>query len=289
MVLACWCIQSSNTKSITCQQSLGEDTPSESDVLREYDRDKWGKILEQIKTHKEPSLEAVEEGFFGSASNVGCIGGTLLYGQELELHRMYMTRTIEIVSNLCANSDVVEIGAGYGAYALRLARSDSLVGRPRSIVPLEWTPAGRECLKLLRPPDFNLRVGSADYNAPSITNENLPNNAVFLTGMAIPHLLSDNMDNFLSWIQTYNPRLVVHVEPIVIPNDHTDLGLLRARYMEYIQCSGCLMLLSAVENLASRGVICIEEGHYEVVGSNALLPVSIIAWSPSGRRKSQLT
>lgn len=253
---------------------------SSTDVLREYEDEKWGFLLQKILTGHARDLESLENVFFSEDLKIGSIGKRLVVGSEIQLHKHYMSNIVETIVPLFSGCSVIEIGAGYGAFSLRLNKALPAEKR-ESFIALDISDSGLECLKILGKNFPNLVVGQANINLSHVTNVAIPAEATFLTSMSIPYLEEGSVDSFFSWILSKKPRRVIHVEPLCIDEQTSLLSMLRKQYMLACGYHGSLLLHSALHRLEISGDLRIVALHHDVAGANALLPASVVCWEPA--------
>ena len=124
------------------------DKTSES-VLREYGQDKWGVLLEKLKSVQGATIadadrlnagESVLKAFYAE--------GGLYVADSAAVQRAYFDLIRSVLQPLVEQSEhLVELGAGYGALLLKLAALPSFerVGFTAG----EYTDTGLACIDLL--------------------------------------------------------------------------------------------------------------------------------------------
>jgi hypothetical protein len=250
-------------------------TPVE--VKREFDRDKWGALLERyLGSGGSATLENVEDWALGSAQPSLCSIGEsfelLTPRESLRRHYQLVTDTLH---RLLPATCIVELGAGYGGAVLRLAADARFSGTP--LYAAEYTGSGRELLnRLAHAFGAAVRVGGCDLSEASICDFKPPAGALVFTCMAA-HYVPQLEDSFVEGLGRFRARAVVHFEPCYEHFDELSLtGALRRRYVEVNDYNR--NLVSLLHRHAASNVIAILEETRAVMGVNPLLPVSIVAW-----------
>lgn len=249
---------------------------TKDEVLREYDREKWGRALVFLQTQPD----------FASADFLNCQGidseklVAFSVGQELfsaNARVVFQSYGEMLVEKVCplAPQILVELGSGLGDKLLNLFAKLNVT----TAMGGEFTSSGVHCGKLLsqikkQPATF----WHFDYNNPE-TLAQIPKDALVYTSHSIeqiPLLL----DSFLEGLIARQPRTVVHFEPAFADHDEsTLLGLMRRRYAEMNDYNRNLveLLLSFQE----RNKLRIIQHDKEVFGVNPLNPTSVIVWEPT--------
>jgi hypothetical protein len=248
-----------------------------TEVLREFDREKWGSLLEIARTLKKPTLRQLENASLDLGARIACFDDGKFY---LTTRRDSLNRQCDLIAAALAPhvrkaSCLVELGAGYGSMLFRLAPRQMFASLP--IYAAEFTPSGRELLKLLAPSiGQTVRVGNCDLGAMTIEDIGIPPNALIFTSFAV-HYVPQLSHKFVSFLSRLQPRAVVHCEPCYELYDTDSLhGLMCRRYVELNDYSR--NLLSVIER--AKGISTRVQKN--VMGSNPFLPFSVIEWCPSG-------
>jgi hypothetical protein len=244
---------------------------------REFDRDKWGALLRRYAdAGNSGTLETVEEWALGSDEPSLCTIGNrfelLTPGEGLRRHYQTVSDTLQ---RLLPASCVVELGAGYGGAALRLAVDGRFSGTP--MYAAEYTGSGRELLvRLARASGIPMHVGQCDLSKAPMCGFEPPAGAVIFTCMAA-HYVPQLTDTFVETLMRFRPRAVAHFEPCYEHFDASSLiGAMRRRYIEVNDYNR--NLVSLLHRHVVAGAITILEEQPAVIGVNPLLPISILVW-----------
>jgi hypothetical protein len=257
-------------------------TKSDSEVLREFEVQKWGSLLERALDLGEGlSLAALE-----ATRNEPDLDTLVWRAEALQMARpsAVQIETVRLLAKTLAShgpiQTLVDMGAGYGGTLFPLLQQ--LCGRridcpPERVVAGELTRSGRDLLRrLAAAEDVNVKVLECDLASDDVM-EPPPAGATILTSHSMMYLQSTQacLDRIVSW----RPRLVLHFEPLIEHAPSTTmLGLLQRRYIDMNGYNRDL--LTSLRRLATERSIELVEERAHVLGINPLLPASIVVWRP---------
>jgi hypothetical protein len=263
-------------------ESWAPATKSRREVLREFEAEKWGVLLERARDlGDELSLSALE------ATTGEPYSEKLVWREgELQMARESDARAegVRVLAETLASHGpihtLVDMGAGYGGTLFPLLRELRRLGAsysPERVVAGELTRSGRELLSLLAKVEgVSVEVAECDLASTHVM-EPPPVGATVITCYSMTYLESSQacLERVVSW----KPRLVMHFEPLIQhASSTTMLGLLQRRYIE-LNCYN-QELLTCLRQLDSARVIELIEERAHVSGINPLLPASIAVWRP---------
>ncbi len=249
------------------------------EVLREFDRDKWGALLRSAQS--DPSLDVVAierlEVDPQSIAPFFAAGKFALapHSHVLELH---LDLYADVLGAFAAEaSALVELGAGYGAKLLKLAGRERFARLP--LFAGELTANGRELIWLLAARSGRaVRVSGCDFRAGTVDAAGVPEGAIVYTSYAV-HYVPELDQGFVRALQALKPRVVVHFEPCLEHFGSDSLYDLLCR--SYILRNDYNRNLAGVLAQAERdGTIRVVSVRRKLLGGNPLLPISVIAWTP---------
>lgn len=250
-----------------------------SEILREYEDEKWGPLWERVcASNSSVSFDQLEEWVYSEQpESLSLIDGTLRLLSADENRRQQLEIVKETLLKLLPASALVELGAGYGHIILNLARTLRTSGIP--LLAGEYASSGVELIRYLAEQEsINVNAGRCDFGKTPITDLKIPENALCFTSYSacyIPEYSRQFVENMLSW----SPKAVVHFEPIFEHCDtSTMLGAMQHRYIEVNDYNR--NLLTVLRDAEINGLIEILCERPHVFGSNPLLPISIVAWKP---------
>jgi hypothetical protein len=253
-------------------------TKTAAEVQREFDRDKWGALLQRYRADgPAATVETVEawstEGAGPELCSIGPDFELLTPLQALSRHHSVVA---DALCQWLPVTSLVELGAGYGATILRLAADGRL--RDVRLYAAEYTRSGLDLMgQLANAAGVDLKVGHCDLDSDSISELSIPSHSILFTCMAA-HYIPQLQDRFVEGLRRLEPKVVVHFEPCYEHCDPSTMtGAMRRRYIEVNDYNR--NLLSLLHRHESMGSIRILEERAAVIGVNPLLPISVIAWS----------
>jgi hypothetical protein len=252
-------------------------TPEE--VTREFDQEKWGPLLARARAAPSPpTLEDVVDWELQDAPpSLRSVGGglKLMGGKEALSH--FRDVVAQTVARYLPSSAVVELGCGYGAIILDLARRPAFRGLP--FLAAEYTASGVELTRLLAAAQpVALSVAKCDFRSAEMTELSMPVGSVVFTSFATMYIPELSVD-FVAALARRRPQAVVHFEPCYEHCDQTKLlGMMRRRYVEVNDYNR--NLVSLLHGQERAGAIRILEEQPALCGPNPLLPASVLAWRP---------
>jgi hypothetical protein len=247
-------------------------------VLREYNEDKWGAVLQLWEEHDLGSVEALEALVDRATPQQACLmGGELCLMSPASARLRYLEEIAQRLEPFANASALVEFGCGYGSILLRLARLPAFSRLP--VVGTEFAPKGLVLFqKIAARIGVSCTSGACDLSQTPPTPVPIPRGSLLVTSWTLPYVPNLGPELFKT-LAAYEPAIVCHIEPIV---EHADpkslLGQLSHRYNDFNHYGkGILAALRAAE---SEGVLDIITEEKRFFGLNPLLPVSFIAWRP---------
>lgn len=252
---------------------------TEQEVLREFNRDKWGELLSQAKRDPGFNLQAAEALEINPETVIPFYdSGRLLLAPFRHVLERHMELYTEVLGAFANNaSALVELGAGFGSKILRL--SDIPLFKQLPLYAAELTSNGRELIELLATrAGKQITVGACDFREGTLSLKNIPPDAIVFTSFAA-HYVPELSTKFVKFIADLKPRVVVHFEPCM---EHMKTGSLHE-----LMCRGYILrndynrnLVSLLETASRGGNARILSVRRNVMGGNPLLPLSVIAWQP---------
>lgn len=252
---------------------------SAAEVTREFERDKWGVLLERYHAGGCTATVDVVEAWTqenepgGVLCSVGERYELLSVAEALRRHRDVVARTLHA---LMPASALVELGAGFGAVILRLAVDPRFRGV--QLRAAEYTRSGVQLIsELANASGIDLHTGHCDLRSRQLTDVPIPSDCIIFTCMSA-HYIPELTDEYVGSMLRLRPKVVVNFEPCY---EHCDLrtltGAMRRRYIELNDYNRNLS--SLLHRHAAGGAIRILEEVPAVIGVNPLLPISIIVWA----------
>lgn len=248
-------------------------------VQKEYGQDKWGVLLEKLKTVNNPTVMHADEFFArGSKTSAFYTDGNLCVADSVVVREIYFEFIrSELLSTVAQSTHIVELGAGYGALIFKLAELPFF--QKLSYTAAEYTDTGVQCMSLLaRHSNLKLEIGHCDLSDLRLSSFNIPEKAVFMTCWTMACLKGFSRAT-LHEIIRHKPAVVVHIEPIFEHwGDNSLLHLLWKRYSQLNDYNQSM--LTALKEYEAEGLIEILEECSNRFGINPLAPVSVVKWRP---------
>ena len=248
-------------------EPAGREPRTAASVLREYDRDKYAPLLAAATADPSLGLEDVKRLETGDGDVVMSEGGRLLAGPAIEAVRRTAALLAERVAGLAAEAPaVIDLGCGYGYQLAHLAPA-----LPRAaLLGGEYAPAA---VALAR------RLGSAAVEELDLMGgrggplERVERDAVVLLSFVLTSV--PRVEVALELLAAHRARIA---RVVCLDADRSLfgpglLGLLRRRYVE-VNDYRCELL----ERLAARDDVVVERVEPNLIGPNALLPASLVAF-----------
>jgi hypothetical protein len=258
-----------------CDYQVGKKTPSE--VLREYNVEKWGAILEKVaKSTSHFDIDLLDRMNTDKDVIVPFSMGEQLYiGERAQVEKMYYEILRDrVISFLNENCSITELGAGFGRILFKLASDEKVLCKKFSA--LEYTVSGVNLMRLIKDSVSNdIDIGFCDLNK-MLLKGNINKKSVIFTSQATMYVPEFPLD-FPELFRELNPRYVIHFEPFFeLIEDHSVLSLLRKRYIMINDYN--INLMSVLNAYEKKGDIVITKIEKNVFGENALLPLSMVVW-----------
>lgn len=252
---------------------------TEQEVLREFNRDKWGELLSLANSDSGIDLHAVEAAEINPETVVPYYESGHLY---LAPFRHVLNRHLDLYAEVLSEyatgaSALIELGAGFGSKIFRLSDLEPFKSLP--LYAAELTPNGRDLIKLLAiRAGKAIRVGACDFRGGMLELDNVPPNAIVFTSFAV-HYVPTLTDQFIALIAKLKPKVVVHFEPCI--------ELMNPEILHELMCRSYMLrndynrnILGLLEAAATKGDCHIISVRANLMGGNPLLPLSSIVWRP---------
>jgi len=253
-------------------------TPNE--IIREYDREKWGSLLERVnKAGKDVTLDEIDDWFLNNTQEILCsIEDEFYIMHPIEAHKRYVSLIENYLSKYLPATSLVELGAGYGSIILGISHKEKFVRM--NIMAAEYTNSGISLIKhLAKSKHLEIIVDKCDFSSVPVTKLPIPDGAIIFTSYATPYVPIMPV-SFIESLASYKPKTVIHFEPCYEHCDrNTLIGLLRQRYIEVNDYNKNLVTL--IHDQHNKGLVKIQLEEKSVFGSNPLLPISVLAWEPN--------
>ncbi len=262
----------SNKKAIT-------KVKSHEEVIREFEREKWRKLLGHLKTKPDVDIVGINKILMpeNDAPIVSLINNSFYLTKPNLIEKEHINIYSKILSKYIDNSDaLVELGAGYGSKILTLSKIKSF--SKLNLFAGELTVSGQRLIKLIsQNMGKKISVGFCDFRTLNFSKLNIPENSIIFSSYAA-HYVPYLKDQYVEKILQLKPKIVVHFEPLYeIQTEKTIFESMCKKYIEINDYNRNLysQLIKAQKNKKIELKI-----KKNVIGSNPFLPISIIEWSP---------
>ncbi len=247
------------------------------EVTREFEYEKWGKLLGEAAQVSIMNIKQLEELSSDFNSKIPCvIDGDFVLGNGLEVLNYQIELMHSVIKpHLSGASALVELGAGFGSKILGMAERFDLRSTP--LVAAEYTASGAKLIKsVAQSSGIKVNVGRCDFRNASVDPLLVPEGAVIFTSYAA-HYVPSYTGQFIKYLTDMKPKVVIHFEPFyehyAMDNIH---GLMCRRYVEvndYTQNLGTVL-----SEGGRAGLVQIINTQRNVFGDNPFLPISIVEW-----------
>ena len=252
---------------------------TEHEVLREFNRDKWGELLSSAQRDPGFDLQAAEAWEIDPETVVPFYdSGRLLLAPFRHVLERHLELFVEVLGAFANNaSALVELGAGFGSKILHLGAMPPFTQMP--LHAAELTANGRVLIELLAArAGRQIHVSACDFREGTLESTNIPPDAIVFTSFAV-HYVPELAAKFVKFIADLKPRVVVHFEPCM---EH-----MKPDSLHELMCRSYILrndynrnLVSTLETAARAGSARILAVRRNVMGGNPLLPLSVIVWQP---------
>lgn len=249
---------------------------TKKEVLREFNTEKWGSILDYLKSDPNKKLYEVDmfmEDF--NKTNAFFYNNQFLLGSGKEIFDMHIGLYAKVMKDYIKDSScLVELGAGYGSKILNISQRKEFSHLP--LYAAEYTSNGCESMKILaKRMNRNIEVGKCDFKELTIDNIMIPEGGIIFTSYAV-HYAQKLSSKFIDYIKALKPRVVIHFEPIYEYHNNDKFGQMCKKYIE-INDYNLNMGTIFNKKMQSKEINLKEKKN--VLGGNPFLPLSVAKWS----------
>ena len=253
---------------------------TESEVLREFDKEKWGELLSNVKDKEKITYEDVlycelqrqqKNVFFDKKRGFIYATNEEIIKENIDLYENVLSKYTN------KSSGLVELGAGYGAKIIDLSRRT--FASNIELYAGEIANSGVEIINLFSE-KLNLKLKAQKYNFRKSTPKNffIPKNTVIYTSFAmhyIPNIKKKIFQNILS----FKPKAFVMFEPFYEFHDSKTIHSALCR--KYIELNDYTMNFKAILNELKTDNKYKIKITKNVFGNNPFLPLSIVEIIPN--------
>ena len=250
-----------------------------SEVIREFDTEKWGDLLEEIRGGVIPDIYEIERNYSETFGDFPCMkDNDFFLTNYLTMNAIHLELYEKILAPLVdQGTPLVELGAGYGSKILQLADRGHI--NAESYVAGELSLNGCNVINhLAKKMGREVITGQFDFFDPTGISIEIPENAVFFTSYSA-HYIPEIEFSLIDTIAAFNPKAVIHFEPCYELHDSQSIyGLMCKRYIELNDYNRNLYGLLNQLNGNLLSFTCLQKN---ILGSNPFLPISVLKWHPT--------
>lgn len=241
-------------------------------IEREYNRDKYGRLLDYYKGKRDAMAEEVKCWEMQSEKKEICIsrGGKLFLVTPEEDQSIQDALLLEALGVPLQNaSTVIELGCGYGYNLMVLNRK----WPDLNFLGGEYSTNAVELSTILFGQVPNISIKQFNfYNSEWSIFECLRQPVIVFTRHAIEQL--PKAKAVFSTLAKYRDKItdVIHLEPVYEMTDDTLLGVLRRSYTHLNDYN--TDLLATIKEIGGNT----KQMDYDIYGNNPLNPTSLVHW-----------
>ena len=251
-------------------------TKTEEEVLREFERDKWGRLIEMLSKIETYDLKYVEN-LYSALSDK-----QLFYLN----HEFFLTTTKRVINEhvdlyskmfskyLGKISCIVEFGAGFGSKILSLATRKEFKDIP--IYAAELTDSGQDLIRMIsKMMNLDVNVGGVDFRTSELTDLSIPKNALIFTSYAL-HYDPKPSRKMFKIFHELDPYVVINYEPCYeLYGKETVHGQM---CMKYINMNDYTRNIYGIIKSNCSAMSLSFDVYPNIIGENPFMPISCLEW-----------
>ena len=247
---------------------------TKDEILREYEREKWGKLLKDFNQNPWRSFQEFRDNVDNSSLLMPrSWKEELFFLKELDFSRFQADVLADILTLFMPTGTVVELGCGFGAMLLDMAGRDNF--KHVRFIGGDITPSGVELLNILAK-RFGLAAQAHQLDVENFDKSIIPSDSLIFSSFSLS-CVHGAMEKIIANIMSVHPKVVIHLEPVHIRSDQEGLlSLMRKRYLELNGYNGDLRMV--LKDLEKLGLIRILVEVENLLGGNPFIPVSLLIW-----------
>lgn len=246
-----------------------------SESTREYDLEKWGKLIEGAARVNASSVSHLDQLFLGGASGVYSEGELLFWDSCISAAERYRRLVRKRLKRIHKDESVVELGAGYGAVILSYLFSVSRNVRDKTHFAFEFAPNGRKCIELASA-KLDIITETCDFLS-GIPFGEIPRGSIIFTSNALV-VVEEMPSSLINKLIDSGAKSIVFFEPIVQFYGNGLLGQLQRAYYKKNRYNE--QIWPQLRKFEDEGKISIASVERNFFGENFLLPTSAVVWHP---------
>jgi hypothetical protein len=247
-----------------------------TEILREFDQEKWSELLARLRTSSARTLAQLETLMFSASSQMAySIAGEYYRSTPSAVNKMYKKFLEQHLAHAKDVTCIAEIGAGAGNLIMHLAKSTQLA---KSWIAYELTDSGRAITTMVaNTEDLPVAAEFLDFDDPRTMVPSVAERMTYFSSFALAYCKEPEV--FIESLVNGNTKEIVLLEPIYQFFDETTLsGLLAKSYFEKNDYSKGLF--PAIQKLSDKGVLKSDVVKKNGFAHNPLCPISVIRLWP---------
>jgi len=243
-------------------------------TFKEYEKEKWGKLLRNLTKTGSFNIRAADKTFLGKKKSVYLLKNKIYKSNTFASRQSCNKSVFKILDNFNSKT-FVELGAGYGSIILGYLKYRKKFIKNKNWIAYEFS---QNALKILKKLDNQKKVISkfGDFTNPSSFSD-IPKGSIIITHMSlmmIPIIKSRLIKKLLDT----NPKMVLHFETIPEFCRSDLLGILQQKYIYFNDYN--INLFKILHRFEEKKQIRIMQVKKNIYAENVLLPTSFVAWKP---------
>jgi hypothetical protein len=248
-----------------------------SEVLREFEKEKWGGLLNRVMADPSLTFTEIEEMDLSACSRdrFFTTDGKYFLANPFEIRTTYIdliSKELKKIDSSKYSHSYVELGAGYGSILHALSIRPEFT---RDVfIAGELTTTGCDVMgELFRRDGLSIGVGICDLQDFTIGFKP-PAGSIFFTSYAMMYVKAHK--NFAKFLMKYKPTAILFFEPML--EDFDGDSALSPHWIKYAQDNDYSRnLLSEIsEEVSKVSGYTITTHRKNVFASNPLLPISLV-------------
>jgi len=236
----------------------------------------WGENLKLLLDSEVKDFSSLVPKYFGKYPFVRLEGRHLKVplheGMESSLLSFLVDSLIHFSRKNLEITQVWEFGCGTGHHLLRIRRNHPDL----KLVGLDWAESSQQLISAIATETNDRELIGINFDLFNPREDLDPGDAAVFLTVASLEQIGDQHEQFLSFVLSKGPDLVIHVEPIAEllgSSDEEQLSIQYFRARNYL--SG---YLSALQRLESQGCIEILAAERTGLGSHFIEGYSVVVW-----------
>ena len=248
---------------------------NEKEVLREFNSEKWKKILDKIKSFNSVSINFTDKLNNNNKDKNFYLDGKFILKDN---NKKIFKKTLEIYSKIIKKyidktkkNYIAELGAGYGSKIINLSNN---FFNNCEISALDISTNAIKIAKKIKVKN-KIKTGYCNFFNYKIDKNIVNNQSIIFTSYSL-HYIPKHKEKIIDFFIKLNPKVVIFFEPCFELYPNTKYFELCKKYT--MQNNYSVNLIKILKKFEKNKKIKILKIKKNVFGANPLLPFSIIVW-----------